>query len=197
VDLHAVDEPAQQVLVSTAALDMPPDAPAGGVAPGSGEPEAPQQFSIENLEQNAGTAADPDCNPRQDVPRSEPVDVQSTAPIDAPDVTATVMPQDELSPIASERPDNFNEQWYLDHYLDVADAVKKGSFKSGLEHYVVAGRGEGRLPHPPADFDEDWYLYRYPDVAGAVEAGTLRSGLEHFIRAGRAEGRSPNMAVGR
>jgi glycosyltransferase involved in cell wall biosynthesis len=70
------------------------------------------------------------------------------------------------------------------------------------EHYLVAGRHEGRLPLPPPpqpkptpapaptptrtapDFDADFYVSRYPDVAA--------SGVdpyEHFTQHGRAEGR--------
>jgi hypothetical protein len=40
---------------------------------------------------------------------------------------------------------DFNEAVYLKTYKDVADAVKKGYFGSGLEHFIKFGRAEGRL----------------------------------------------------
>jgi len=39
---------------------------------------------------------------------------------------------------------NFNEEQYLNQNLDVYDAVKKGDFKNGLEHYEKFGKQEGR-----------------------------------------------------
>jgi hypothetical protein len=38
----------------------------------------------------------------------------------------------------------FNEEKYLNENNDVFDAVKKGDFKSGLEHYEKFGKEEGR-----------------------------------------------------
>ena len=45
-------------------------------------------------------------------------------------------------------PLNFNEQHYLAANPDVAQAVSKGRFESGLEHYHKFGRREGRLIKP-------------------------------------------------
>ena len=38
----------------------------------------------------------------------------------------------------------FNEQDYLAVNPDVEDAVKKGIFKSGLDHFIAFGKKEGR-----------------------------------------------------
>lgn len=40
----------------------------------------------------------------------------------------------------------FSESGYLDRYPDVANAVAAGSFESGLAHYQIFGKDEGRLP---------------------------------------------------
>ncbi len=42
----------------------------------------------------------------------------------------------------------FDEAWYLARYPDVAEAVRRGDLRSGLEHYLVSGRREGRFPSP-------------------------------------------------
>lgn len=57
-------------------------------------------------------------------------------------------------PVEVEAPESgehleFDEEWYLGRYPDVAKAVEEGRGKSGLEHYLVHGRREGRLPVPP------------------------------------------------
>ncbi len=43
----------------------------------------------------------------------------------------------------------FDEDWYLTSYPDVAAAVRAGGFASGLQHYLAYGRAEGRSPLPP------------------------------------------------
>ena len=40
----------------------------------------------------------------------------------------------------------FEEAYYLAQYPDVANAVKGGNFRSGLDHYLIVGRAEGRIP---------------------------------------------------
>jgi hypothetical protein len=40
----------------------------------------------------------------------------------------------------------FNEAWYLAEYPDVAEALRRGDLRSGLEHFLAFGRKEGRLP---------------------------------------------------
>lgn len=60
--------------------------------------------------------------------------------------------QDPL-PLAEYHPE-FHEEHYLAHYPDVADAVARGVFRRAYDHYVRAGRAEGRsgvqqTPLPP------------------------------------------------
>jgi len=38
----------------------------------------------------------------------------------------------------------FDEQFYLSRYPDVREAVEKGDFASGHEHYLGHGQHEGR-----------------------------------------------------
>jgi MoaA/NifB/PqqE/SkfB family radical SAM enzyme len=45
----------------------------------------------------------------------------------------------------------FDEEFYLHTNADVADAVLKGLFASGQEHYARFGMSEGRLPGRPAE----------------------------------------------
>jgi SAM-dependent methyltransferase len=42
----------------------------------------------------------------------------------------------------------FDEGWYISFYKDVAAAVARGEFTSGLDHYLRYGRDERRLPSP-------------------------------------------------
>ncbi|MBK5922280.1 hypothetical protein CCR90_00520 [Rhodovulum sulfidophilum] len=75
--------------------------------------------------------------------------------------------------IASE----FDADWYLSHYSDVADAGV-----DPLAHYVRYGAREGRNPRP--DFDGTSYLIINPDVR---DAGM--NPFYHWVLYGRAEGR--------
>ena len=77
----------------------------------------------------------------------------------------------------------FNEGFYLKKYPDVAEAVKKGSFTSGYEHYKKYGQKEKRLPVPPmpTEFNEAEYLELNPDVAKAVKDGSFVSGAHHYL----------------
>ncbi len=56
-------------------------------------------------------------------------------------------------------PLEFDEEWYLGRYPDVAAAVQEGRGQSGLQHYLAYGRREGRMPVPP------------PRMASAVSGG--------------------------
>lgn len=42
----------------------------------------------------------------------------------------------------------FDEDSYLSHNQDVAEALKRGQWKSGLEHFLRHGFAEGRNPLP-------------------------------------------------
>jgi hypothetical protein len=41
---------------------------------------------------------------------------------------------------------DFDEEFYLTRYPGVAEAVKQGNFASGLQHYSMYGKREGRVP---------------------------------------------------
>ena len=43
----------------------------------------------------------------------------------------------------------FSEKLYLEKYNDVKQAVEKGQFRSGFEHYVRSGKIEGRVIATP------------------------------------------------
>jgi hypothetical protein len=88
-------------------------------------------------------------------------------------------------------PETWNEALYLRIYPDVAAEVRKGTFASGYQHYLAAGRAEGRaIGTPPPDWNEALYLQIYPDVAAEVHKGTFLNGYHHYLVAGRAEGRA-------
>lgn len=72
--------------------------------------------------------------------------------------------------------DIFDERFYLASNLDVANAVRSGTFTSGLQHFQLNGLGEGRVFVSPL-YNEQLYLQAYPDVANAVRSGAFRSGL--------------------
>ncbi|MBR0781096.1 hypothetical protein [Bradyrhizobium iriomotense] len=85
---------------------------------------------------------------------------------------------------------DWNEALYLAVNADVTAAIGRKEFKSGREHFELAGRAEGRKGAVvPADWDEVGYLQVNPDVTAAVEDGRFVSGYHHWLAAGRAEGR--------
>lgn len=83
-----------------------------------------------------------------------------------------------------------DEEWYLQEYPDIAEAVQAGRVMSGKQHFVEDGYFEGRLPFP-MPVDERWYLEQNPDVAENVRKGLLSSGQQHFAEDGYREGRLP------
>jgi hypothetical protein len=88
-------------------------------------------------------------------------------------------------------PAKWDEALYLRIHPDVAAEVRKGTFASGYEHYIVAGRAEGRaLGTPPPDWNEALYLRIHLDVALEIQKGTFVSSYHHYLLAGRAEGRA-------
>ena len=88
------------------------------------------------------------------------------------------------------RSGDWNEALYLAVNQDVAAAIARQEFKSGREHYELAGRAERREGAAvPADWDEAGYLQVNPDVAVEVSRGTFVSGYHHYLAAGRVEGR--------
>ncbi|PGH56145.1 hypothetical protein CRT60_14330 [Azospirillum palustre] len=83
-----------------------------------------------------------------------------------------------------------SETLYLARNADVAQAVARGEFASGMDHYRQYGAAEGRLQ--PVALDEAFYLSQNEDVAKAVAAGLFASGLQHYLLKGEKEGRDPN-----
>lgn len=83
-----------------------------------------------------------------------------------------------------------SETMYLARNSDVAQAVARGEFASGMDHYQRYGAAEGRLQ--PVALDEAFYLSQNEDVAKAVAAGQFTSGLQHYLLVGEHEGRDPN-----
>jgi hypothetical protein len=58
----------------------------------------------------------------------------------------------DAQPASAEQEDiDFDEEWYLHRYPDVALALQKQPGSSGLAHYLLYGRQEGRLPVPPVE----------------------------------------------
>ena len=84
----------------------------------------------------------------------------------------------------------WDEKLYLALNPDVGAAIKRGEFKSGREHWELAGRAEGRQSGIiPETWSENRYLRMYPDVWIAVSNGFFMSGLHHYRANGRNEGR--------
>jgi phytanoyl-CoA hydroxylase len=89
----------------------------------------------------------------------------------------------------------FDEAFYLQQHPDVAEAVRRGEWPSGLTHYCVAGKAKGRPAAPP--IDGAWYLRTYPLVAGEIAAGKAASADEHFHRVGKFRGYLPTAEAAR
>jgi hypothetical protein len=84
-----------------------------------------------------------------------------------------------------------DEDWYLNYYPDVRDAIQRGVVPGAKAHYCQYGYFEHRMPQQIL-VDEPWYLSEYPDVReGVVDAKDFDSGQDHFERLGYKEGRYP------
>ncbi|NJP11370.1 MAG: hypothetical protein HC866_19395 [Leptolyngbyaceae cyanobacterium RU_5_1] len=86
---------------------------------------------------------------------------------------------------SSVRCNNFDENFYLTAYRDVAAAVSQRRVRSACEHYQQFGRFEGRFPR----FNEASYLSKNPDVADAIRQRKIRSAYDHWLQYGRYENR--------
>lgn len=84
---------------------------------------------------------------------------------------------------------DFDEEWYLLTYPDVAAAVRAGDIGSGLLHYIAHGKEEGRRPH--AGFDAAWYVKAYPAVAGEIGSDAADALEQHYRDRGRHRGYLP------
>lgn len=104
---------------------------------------------------------------------------------------------------------NFSESEYLNAYKDVADAVRRGDVKSGMQHYLTYGQSEGRTPGPGAPagqaldylnrpFNDQQYLTLNPDVAQAIANRQFTgTGREHYLTSGQSENRAPSAVANR
>ncbi len=84
----------------------------------------------------------------------------------------------------------FDEDWYRKVHPDVGERVRAGDLTCGFEHYVLAGRAEGRRPARLV-VDADWYFQQYPEAVADLESGRFLSELEHYLVVGQARGYSP------
>lgn len=84
---------------------------------------------------------------------------------------------------------NFDEEWYLLAYPDVARAVAAGEVGSGLQHYLAHGRQEGRKPR--AEFDPAWYARAYPAVADEIASDHPEALERHYRERGCHRGYLP------
>jgi hypothetical protein len=82
-----------------------------------------------------------------------------------------------------------DESWYLSLVPELRRDLQKGHFKTLLDHYILHGYLEGRLPERPI-VNERFYLQQNPDIAAAIRAGRIKSGFDHFVRDGYLEGRT-------
>jgi hypothetical protein len=83
-----------------------------------------------------------------------------------------------------------DEEWYLQEYGDIAQAIQDGKLTSAKQHFIDDGYFEGRRPFA-MPVNEHWYLEQYPDVADSVRKGVVGSAEQHFDEDGYREGRLP------
>lgn len=92
---------------------------------------------------------------------------------------------DDRAALAISPPD-YDEEWYLKTYPDVAAAVARGDWVSGYAHFSHIGRRNGRLGAP--EIDETWYLEEYPEAGREIGTGGARSCSDHYLKFGRYRG---------
>ena len=110
---------------------------------------------------------------------------------DIPQVPSPTPPD----PPALHAVDRFDESFYLRANPDVAAAVARGDWHSGLMHYAATGRAKGRVAAP--DVDVAWYGAAYPMAARDVSAGRAADLEDHYHRVGRHRGYLPHAAATR
>jgi phytanoyl-CoA hydroxylase len=84
----------------------------------------------------------------------------------------------------------FDEAFYLTKNPDVAEAVRRGDWPSGLTHYCVIGKSKGRPAAKP--MDSEWYLRAYPQASMDIASGRATSAEDHYYRIGRYRGYLPS-----
>jgi phytanoyl-CoA hydroxylase len=80
----------------------------------------------------------------------------------------------------------FDEGYYLEKNPDVAEAVRKGEWPSGMTHYCITGKTKGRIAAPAVD--AEWYISAYPRAALEIAAGKAANATEHYHRLGKYRG---------
>ena len=137
-------------------------------------PELTQESSG-NCNQQQATEASPHVQRLEPLLRQELAKLRSTIARPLLDFLATA---------------GLDDSQYLEMYPEVRVELDRGTFSSGLEHYIIHGLDEGRrFCFTATGWPEERYLRENPDVTGAINAGQLASGLEHFLRFGQFEGR--------
>jgi hypothetical protein len=81
----------------------------------------------------------------------------------------------------------YDDEYYLETYPDIREALRTGEFFCGFEHFIRHGAEEGR--YGCVYFNERAYLARHPDVAHDVREGRIRSGEAHYVKYGHNERR--------
>src|SRR5690242_381830 len=86
-------------------------------------------------------------------------------------------------------PDEFDEQWYLDRYPDVAAAVAEGKISSAYVHYQIHGLAENRQPSAAADSRDSRPRTHYQSFPG--EEGDSQSEMKfHCLNYSSFDGKS-------
>jgi hypothetical protein len=83
-----------------------------------------------------------------------------------------------------------DDEWYIQAYPDVQQAIQKGIVLDAKYHYCHFGFYEHRMPYRII-VDEPWYQAQYPDVRGAIASRHFVSAQEHYELEGFREGRVP------
>lgn len=82
----------------------------------------------------------------------------------------------------------FDESWYLNRYPTIREAVRKGAFESGFDHYLHHGYVNAS---PHWLFDPDYYRIRFKQTHGRdLEATSDGDTYDHFLTVGQHEGLS-------
>jgi hypothetical protein len=162
------------------------------------------------VDKPAKPAAESRAAPARAAPPAVPVKEISVAGVEIPEVDpltpAASQPSKAVAvPLATEPApclpvpvsplDRFDEVLYLRTHQDVAQAVARGNWPSGLMHYAITGRSKGRLATP--DVDTEWYGATYPAAVSDVAAGRVASLEDHYFAIGRYRGYLPSASAPR
>lgn len=83
-----------------------------------------------------------------------------------------------------------DEDWYIQTYPDVREALAAGVISSAAKHYARFGYFEHRMPRRIV-VDVAWYTEVHPDVREAIAKQFYNSAQDHYELAGFREGRLP------